>query len=490
MRTLPAVFALALIHWMAPRLGAQPAVIRPAAYPSDPRLFLFVVDSSYGMKRQAPAARATVATLLGNGAQGRMRRGDLFCVWTFQDTVTTNLMAWERWQPELAPALGSTAARLLEAVRHNGRPNQDAAVKAFVQLARDTRELIVFLLNDGSEVLYGTPFDLPISTLYIEHGKKLATDKRPFVTTLVARHGEISAWSVDAAGLAINIPSLPDEPPPVAKPTPAPPPSKPEPPKPQSSVAQVEPAPVKPAPQKIEPSPPPVQNPKANPAPPPKSSPAVSTTATPPKPATPPAKGEPPVVEPPKTASVATAPTPPAHKPVEPKPPESKPAEKTEETKPSVTQQPQPAPLPVAGVEKTAPSSPPASPAAITGAPPPPLPSAAPVATVESVPVGAPAETNAVAASPVEPPAAPAVDEARAAPAQTAALLPPQPGSSTSLYLAFGLGLLVAAGAIGFFVLLRRPRSAAGGSLISESLDREQRETAGGKPRPRKPGID
>jgi hypothetical protein len=485
MKSFHNALILALILSAASRVAAQPTVIRPAPYPVEPRLFLFVMDTSSAMKRQAPAARASVASLLGNGAQGRMRRGDLYCVWSYQDTVTTNLMAWERWQPELAPALGSTASKLLENIRHSGSPNQDAAVKAFVQLARDTRELTVFLLNDGSEVLYGTPFDLPVSTIYIEHGKKLAAEKRPFVTTLVARNGEIRAWSVDAAGLAISIPTLPDETPPVppANQTTTPPPPVPDPARTAPIVVRTESAP------KVEPPPPPAPTPKVEPAPPPKVSATVNAAApTPPRPAPPPAKTEPPVVPSPKTASVATTTTPPAPKPVEPKPPESRPVE----TKTSVTQPPQPAPSPVAGVEAKAPSIPPAPPAVVTNPPPPaqPLTSPAPVAPVETAPPTKPPETNPVANSPVEPPPAPPADMAKVAPAQTAVMLPPPPGSSTALYLAFGLGLVVAAGAIGFFVLLRRPRATAGGSLISESLDREQREAAGGKPRPRKPGVD
>ncbi len=241
-------------------------------YPADPTEFLFVVDVSSNMKRAAPAARAVVGTLLANGAQGRMRRGDVFTVWLVQDTVVTNAFRSERWLPEIAMAQAGTVTKALEQVKLTGKPAQDDAVAAVMERAGQRRVMYVFLISDGSEVLYGTPFDLPVSTIYMTHRKDMAARRAPFVTTLLAHKGTFTAWSVDAAGAALRIPELPPEPPQKES----------APPEPAKPAGATKPSTTPPAPPASKPAPEQTQPPRT----------AGATTPTPPTPrpvATPPA---------------------------------------------------------------------------------------------------------------------------------------------------------------------------------------------------------
>lgn len=460
-------------------------------YPEDPHEFLFVLDASSGMKRFAPSARTAIAGLIANGAQGRMRRGDVFALWLFQDNVITNAFKTERWLSEISLAQAGTLARSLEPLKFSGKSNQDGAVAAFMDRIKQGRPMTVFLISSGSEVLFGTPFDLPVSTIYVEHAKEMSAQKRPFVTTLVARKGEIKAWSVDAAGAPIRIPELPDDKPESQEKPPVRPkaeiPSR----KPAPSVALVTtPAPTKlgaPAPTPVSPKPEPVVPKPVVPAPEIKPKPVESPklpAATVPleKPGPPKPKvtaPEPrPTNEPPVKVAAQPAPVPAATKVP---PPPSKPKI---ETIPKVVEAPTnrtvvipklsagpstnmasltkpiTAPALQEGLQFTASPVLVDTPKSHTSPPP---------VTVVSNPVPPKVDSpvsNAVVAAPqpVAPPKPP--------PAPVAALAPKQE-SLAATYLAFGVALLAAAGFMGYMIL-RRQGSPAGASLISESFDREQ----------------
>ena len=462
-------------------------------YPEDPHEFLFVLDASSGMKRFAPSARTAIATLIANGAQGRMRRGDVFTLWLFQDNVITNAFKTERWLSEISMAQAGTLARNLEPLKFSGKSNQDGAVAAFMDRIKQGRPMTVFLISSGSEVLFGTPFDLPVSTIYVEHAKEMSAQKRPYVTTLVARNGEIKAWSVDAAGAPIRIPELPDDKPAPQEKPPVRPKAEIPPPKPAPSVASITPPartkPVAPAPTPVTPKPEPV-------APVPK--PVVPTPEIKPKP-----------VESPKAPAVSV----PLEKPAAPKPkataPEPKPTNASPvnvAAKPAavrvVTKVPPPPATPKIEIAPNVVEAPtnravvipklPAGPSTNMASLSKPITApalqeglqftAAPV-LVETPQSNAETQPVVVASNTVPPKVAPPVSNAvtvvpppvakpRPPPAPVAALAPKQEGFATA-YIAFGLALLAAGGFMGYMIL-RRQGSSAGASLISESFDREQ----------------
>ncbi len=442
MRTL-FVIALALLPLLSP---AAPAQLGP--YPAVPRNFLFVVDASSNMKRLAPAARLAVAGLIANGAQGHMRRGDVFSVWLIQNTVITNAFSVERWLPEVSVAQAGTISKLLENVKHAGRANQDAAVTEIVNLARDVKDITVFLITDGSDVLYGTPFDLPVSTIFIANSKQLIAEKRPFVTTLVARGGELRGWAVDAAGSTVNIPEMPEDKPPTPAPAPVVTPVVPKP-KPVI-VEKPSPPPVKPTPPKVEPV---------------KATPPVTKAQT-----SPPA----PVQPTPKTEPVQPVPPPTPVKPAEIKPTETKPEPpKQPEVKPV-----QPAPLKTGGEAAVVP------PAKVVVSVQPQPAKPEPV-KIEPVPEPVKVQPTETPVSKAATDSKTTVDvvhvetpEAKPLPTpQAAVVLPPQPGASGTAYLAYGIALVVIAIVLGIFIG-RRQRLSTGPSLISESFEREQGASA------------
>ena len=173
--------------------------------------YLILIDSSAPMKRRREATAKSVADLIHSGFGGQIERGDAIGIWTFGKTVNPAVFPVFKWNESMKPGLTAQALKLIVEQDYAGSSNLDQAVEAVLMATRTSKELTVFIFSDGSEVIYGTPFDLKISTVYILHRDRLKASKSPFITSLAARNGRVQAWAVDSGGGAVTIPQI-DEP--------------------------------------------------------------------------------------------------------------------------------------------------------------------------------------------------------------------------------------------------------------------------------------
>ena len=503
MRTLP--WLLAALVALSPLASAQAQLPAPESGPF--YRFLILVDSSTGMKRRREATAKSIAELIHSGFGGRAQKGDAIGLWTFGKEVDAAAFSAMKWSEPLRPALTAQATRFVMERRYAGKSNLDRAMQAILMATRTSKEVTVFIFSDGNEVLYGTPYDLDISTVYILHREELKTSKSPFITSLAARDGRIQAWAVDSGGGTVTIPQIKDEKPPTPRkpedktlaakePSPPgeakeairkPPPKKPSRPKPrvvQSIELPTEP-PRKPVPAPRKPQTAAPETSKPTPAP----KEAASRTKTPSPAPTPGntqnsdavAAASPKQSWPPKTVTPWKAPAPQPNTPQSAAPtakPDAKPtpspdAQSTAQpTKPAIQTlaaakstppdqpldaktAPEPEPAPAA---RTAPDSTATTPKPPTSSPPENTPPAAKQPPAETSPAGTstppspapnPAPTPAALATPME-----------------------DPGSPTR-FIFMSLALLLTAGIIAY-VALRKSRTSSHASIISQSLDRER----------------
>ncbi|MHB8519435.1 MAG: VWA domain-containing protein [Limisphaerales bacterium] len=410
--------------FLAPVLTAQP--VAPLA--ESATAYLFLVDTSFSMRREEVTVRNLAYDLVRSGLSGRMRAGDGFAIWTFNDEVQTDRFPPQSWLPELNQALAKRTYEFLKRQRSEKQTRMDKAVTAVTKLMRATGSLTVFLITDGDDAVEGTPFDRDLNLIYLHRYRELRKARKPFVTTLVAHNGRWVAWAVNGAGEPLTIPDEPA----------------------RAALGAVPPA----SPPTASPSPTPA------PASPVKHEPAASAAATPAPPPT--ATAVPPVV-----TSVESTPKPAATAPLAvPKPVAVAP--------PSAPGQPTPAAVPPATNEV---GSPPKTVAPTVPVPPPlgeksnPLPAPAtvmpdqprvtPTASEKKPPrQPAPSSTQPVASNIASP---------KPRPGQTAVVSPLAPASGRGL-LAIGVAsLLLACGLMWFW--FRRGHVRRASSLITRSID-------------------
>jgi hypothetical protein len=452
--------------------------------------YLLLVDTSVSMRREAVTVRNLVHDLIHSGLGGAMRAGDIFAVWTFSDEVYLNRFRAQAWLPELNQAFANRTYEFLRRERCERRRRMDRAVTTINQLLRTTDPLTVLLISDGSDTVAGTPFDRELNTFYQAHYREWYKARKPFVTTLVGRHGQWVAWAVNGPGEPIN---MPDAPPTLARAanaeSTAPPPNPSAPPTTTANIQSNQPRPATASPT-LPTNQPPIQHATAKPEP----------TPTPIAVAPSPAKvelREKPASPAPIVTTPTTKETVPAPKPTVP-PPAIAPASLTSTAPPPITNGSpqtvaQPAPTSAAGTQ--------ASPAPVRAAPVATSPPVSPPATVTqtvaaktndaplpvasprvAIPPSSPSGTPETGRTPPQPQPTLAASDTHArilpttnraapkpGPEQIGVVVSPPPASGRGL-LFVGVGLaVVALGLVTF--MLRRGRVRPGATLITRSID-------------------
>jgi hypothetical protein len=469
--------------------------------------YIILIDGSSVMGRRKKATAETVGRLIYNGFDGQIQPNDIYGIWTFQNEIDATAFPAQRWSPNNRQIFAAQAARYITDFKYRKRSNLDVAVKEMIRVTKISKEITVFLISDGREVIYGTPYDLDISTTYVLHRQELATAKQPFVTAIAARDGRMQAWAVEAGDGEVTVPRIPEKDPP-----PAPPSTKPKPEvktpaqktaPPKESVTAKRTTPPPPIAKKAETPRTQTQTPKANQAPrlPPQTKPTVVKITLPPNKGEP-AKVSPSLDPPPKPREPAKIMTPRANNNTSRANPRSAqlkrsqapsrqfpgtaPASTPASTPPAgtIAKKPTPAP-PLVSAPPLSPSptgsttnSPPAMAARTSKTLPGPTTNSAPsppsIAAVKTAPLPATNTTSTIDNTPgssaKEPPPSPTIPTA--AP-QTGIILPTAQPNSPTRYLFLALALLSITG-IMIFLALRRGRTPSQASLISQSLDREQ----------------
>lgn len=205
--------------------------------------YLFLVDTSSAMSRQKDVAADTVSKLIVNGAGGRFRSGDTVGIWTFDDSLHTNVFPNVMWDARLRVAAAERAFRVLREQRFKkAKGAWDATLGRLTEEAQRSGALSVFLFTDGSQPLRGTPFDQPINGIFAQHTNDMRKAKKPFVIVLLAQEGRFAAYSVSPGGEPIYIPPLPKPVVPAMAPTETtnPPSARAQAPKKSMGVAEIE----------------------------------------------------------------------------------------------------------------------------------------------------------------------------------------------------------------------------------------------------------
>lgn len=423
--------SILLVALFAPALFNASLVAQtpPPAKPASGR-YLFIVDTSSGMRTRSAALQKTVNNLLASGMNAQLRPGDTIGVWTFNEQLFAGQLPLQQWTPATEQLVASNIVAFLKAGKFEKQARFEAVWPELQPLVRESEKLTILLISDGSQPVSGTPYDRDINEFFKINAGKQKQKRLPLVVALRSYRGKFSGFTLNLPPWPVQLPMFPPEPKTAAAPKPKPPPPVKAPPPPAAPPLIVigkkpEPTPV---------------------APP---APSAATPATPIEPANavppvPEMKSPPPAVapEPPKTAPVGTTSSAvqPALATTIATPTEIAP------TVPPTTTQNKPEMPPV--------SSPPAqSPVSVT--PPP----------------AVPAHANEAKPDPVSLPAT----ESQSPSAQLATTSSPEGGVNPKLLLIIGIVLLLFGVLVAFFLLQRRARPSHL-SLITRSMDQDNKK--------------
>lgn len=169
--------------------------------------FLFIVETSSAMGRSAKATQQTLRELIESGAQGQMRPGDTFGLWTFQEKLDTTFPL-QHWSADENKKLSAVAIDFLKQHRFEKKAKLETVLPPLYSLVRSSKAITVILISTGSEPIHGSTFDQEINVVYTSNFRKLRDSKIPFVTAIVGRRGVPVAYAVNSS-LAVKIPNPP-----------------------------------------------------------------------------------------------------------------------------------------------------------------------------------------------------------------------------------------------------------------------------------------
>jgi hypothetical protein len=174
--------------------------------------YLFILDTSLGMKRVSKAAHEAVLELIGSGMQRNMRPGDTFGIWTFNNELSTGPFPMQQWKPQQQAAVVLEASGFLDQLGYENQSRFENVLPALQQVMEASRWLTVILVTDGRTAIFGTPFDEDINSLYRRHYRDLRDARLPFFTLLTARDGKLDEFSVNSSLGPMKFPVPPLEP--------------------------------------------------------------------------------------------------------------------------------------------------------------------------------------------------------------------------------------------------------------------------------------
>src|SRR6266536_849632 len=125
--------------------------------------YLILVDTSSTMSRQKTLTLQTVVELILSGMGGRIRTGDAWNIWTFDDQLHTNVFPAQMWDLRQRAMVADRAQRWLRDLRFNKKKEErlDQPLTALADEAQRSGALTAFLFTDGMVPVKGTPFDQP-----------------------------------------------------------------------------------------------------------------------------------------------------------------------------------------------------------------------------------------------------------------------------------------------------------------------------------------
>jgi len=484
---------LALAGELLPAQTAKPAE-RPLGR------YLFIVETSSGMRRRAGAVQDTVQSLLRSDFNGQLRRGDTLGIWTFNEQLYAGQFPLQSWTLESRDAVTLAVDTFLKLQRYEKQTRLENILSELERVLKTSETITVLLVSAGEKEIPGPLFGSEINATYAQWFREMDRTRMPFITVLRARNGQLVGRSVNMAPWPVTFPEFPREPAPVvaAKPPQNVPAKKPAP----------APAPKPRAPIVLDMS----QSAKAEAKDAGKAATATTGQSTAPspvpaEPATPAAKVQEPQI-PQATVAPAAIPKPAESLPVttvvpgqvqpvaSPSQLPSTPGEtpKSEGRQPAATS-------PVVGGTPQSQTTPPPAPAPPVSfavpKPEPPVAAVTPAARVEKarIPVAEPETgksqpTAAVEAKPTSssgptaatppPPleARPAATQAEpretaSSPSQTAVTVPPETIFTSKMLIVAAL-VLLAVVVVLLVLFLRRTRTTAHASLITRSMDRKE----------------
>jgi len=234
-RTFARALLLALVLAIfAPGRGAAAAETPPA------KRWLLVLETSSTMQRRKEGTLQAIDSLLASKMDGQLRPGDTIGVWTFNSQLFAGQFPLKRWSAESAGSIRSEILEFAGGQPFARQPDIAQVLSALSKVVSNSPVITVLIFGSGEGTVAGTPFDNAINETWATWKAPQQKARMPILTILRGVDGRVSSHIVSPAQYSVELPPLPEPPPPVVSLPPPTEPSKPAQPAPPPAAEKPE----------------------------------------------------------------------------------------------------------------------------------------------------------------------------------------------------------------------------------------------------------
>jgi hypothetical protein len=173
--------------------------------------YLFVLETSHSMQRRADGTLQAIQDLLSGGIGGQLRRGDTIGVWTYDSELHVGGFPLQQWTPDTHRPVCLRIANFIKEQKYQGQAKLDKVLAAMESVVKDSPLITVILLSDGTQEIQGTPFDDRINESFKMWKSEQQSARMPLITILRGVEGKVTQFTVNPAQWQVEVPPLPAE---------------------------------------------------------------------------------------------------------------------------------------------------------------------------------------------------------------------------------------------------------------------------------------
>ena len=182
--------------------------------------FLFIFDTSAGMKKRVPAVELAVNTMLATSISGQLHKGDTIGVWTFSQDLHPGDFPLQMWEPDDAAVIATNLAYFIRTRKYENKTRFEALQPLLRRVVQSSERLTVLIFSDGATKITGTTFDTGINQLFATNAAAQKKAREPFVVVLRSQLGKYVGCTVSCPPQLASLPQFPPLPPPPPAPKP------------------------------------------------------------------------------------------------------------------------------------------------------------------------------------------------------------------------------------------------------------------------------
>lgn len=177
--------------------------------------WLFVFNTSAAMRDRVNGMVTLAGDLLKTGMHGNLRNGDTIGIWTYDKVLRASEVPLLTWDSKAAEPFAQHASVFLTRHRYENTAQFGDVLTNMLRVIKGSDVITVIFVSDGSDPIFGTPFDANIAAFYRTNYIAQKKARMPVVTVLRGEQGKITANTLSLGPSLVDIPAVP--PPTVAK---------------------------------------------------------------------------------------------------------------------------------------------------------------------------------------------------------------------------------------------------------------------------------